>query len=313
MERSGRSRASAPKAQSSIRKPVKARAAQEPGWTTLATVPSGAVTSMARSTPSLFGMSAGKTVFSAVKQAALVTESVALMAPRTCGAVPDQSKAIRSPRLRRVTKRRIGWSKIDAVVVDPVLEVHLAVRKLADRRASHSLGIVGHLVHVDLRRLDAVLLDQLGQLTRGDLAGGELRAQIAEDLHRNADVLLDKRDQCLVEFAAGHQLERRDAQAFLIDLGRVRGIGAGHAAADVGLVRRGRGEGHTLSANEDRLEDEDVGQVHAALEGIVHDEDVVFLDVAFEDLDDPGERRLNRTQVHGHGEPLGHDAPAGVG
>ena len=40
-----------------MRKPVRPRAAQAAGSTTLAMVPGGALTSIARNTPSLFGMS----------------------------------------------------------------------------------------------------------------------------------------------------------------------------------------------------------------------------------------------------------------
>ena len=46
--------------QSTMRKPVRPRAAQAAGNTALAIVPGGAVTSIARNTPSLFGMLAGK-------------------------------------------------------------------------------------------------------------------------------------------------------------------------------------------------------------------------------------------------------------
>ncbi len=53
---SGSNWASAPKMQSVMRKPVRPRAAQAAGSTPFAIVPGGAITSMARNTPSLFGM-----------------------------------------------------------------------------------------------------------------------------------------------------------------------------------------------------------------------------------------------------------------
>ena len=59
--RSGSIRASAPKQQSTIRKPVRPRAAQAAGGTALAIVPGGAMTSIARKNPSLFGIPAGRT------------------------------------------------------------------------------------------------------------------------------------------------------------------------------------------------------------------------------------------------------------
>ncbi len=58
---SGSIRESAPNMQSTMGKPVRPRAAQAAGKTALAMVPAGAVTSIARKTPSLFGMLTGNT------------------------------------------------------------------------------------------------------------------------------------------------------------------------------------------------------------------------------------------------------------
>ena len=77
----------------------------------LAIVPRGAVTSTARNVPSLFGTSAGRRERMAVNEVAWVTDRVALIAPLTCGELPAQSKAMRSPRLRTVTKSRMGLPK----------------------------------------------------------------------------------------------------------------------------------------------------------------------------------------------------------
>ena len=56
MTLSGSICASAPNMQSIMRKPVSPRAAQAAGSTPLAIVPGGAITSIARNKPSLFGM-----------------------------------------------------------------------------------------------------------------------------------------------------------------------------------------------------------------------------------------------------------------
>src|ERR1051325_2507602 len=58
--RSGSILASAPNMQSTMRKPVRPRAAQAAGKTPCATVPAGAVTLIARETPSLGGMFCGR-------------------------------------------------------------------------------------------------------------------------------------------------------------------------------------------------------------------------------------------------------------
>jgi len=98
-----------------------------------------------------------------------------------------------------------------------------------------------------------------------------VRAQIAEDLHRNAHVFLDHRPDGVVAHAPVEQLQRRDAQAFLVDLGRIRRIGARHPAAHIGVVTNGGGKGDAPVFGIQGLKDKDIGQVHAAVERIVHD------------------------------------------
>src|SRR2546422_2527186 len=74
--RSGSIIARAPKTQSTMRKPVRPRAAVAAGSTQLAIVPGGAMTCTARWKPSLFGISAGRTDLMPVYVAAFVYESV---------------------------------------------------------------------------------------------------------------------------------------------------------------------------------------------------------------------------------------------
>ena len=70
------------------------------------------------------------------------------------------------------------------------------------------------------------------------------------------------------------------------DLGGLAVVGAGRAAADVGLVRAIAGEGDQAVADEDRRGDHPVGQMVAAGNiGIVHQEDVAFGDVVAERRD----------------------------
>ena len=136
---------------------------------------------------------------------------------------------------------------VDAVVVDPVLEAPLAVGQLLERRARQALGVVDRLAHVERGLPGSVLRHQLGELLLGDVAGGELRAQVAEHLHRQAHVFLDEGHERLVQHAGLVHLERRDAQALGVDLGRVGGIRAGDAPADVGVVANGAGEREPLA------------------------------------------------------------------
>ena len=202
---------------------------------------------------------------------------------------------------------------VDAVVVDPVLEAPFAVRQLLERGARQALGIVDRLLHVDAGLLGAVLAHELGELPLGDVAGRELRAQVAEHLHREADVLLDEAHQRLVDLARLVELERRDAQALGVDLGGIGRVRPGDPPADVGVVAHRAGEREPLALVIERLEDEDVGQVHAAVERVVHDEDVARRHVVAVVAHDRFHRRGHRTEVPGEREALCHELALGVG
>ena len=202
---------------------------------------------------------------------------------------------------------------VDAVIVDPVLEAPLAVGELLERGPRQPLGIVDRLLHERLGALGAVARHQLGELLVGDVAGRELRAQVAEQLHRQAHVLLDDGHEGLVDLAGVVELHGRDAQPLGIDLGGVGGVRAGHPAADVAVVADGAGERQPLARVEQRLHDEDVGQVHAAVEGIVHDEDVARRDVVLEAAHDRGHRRRHRAQMARQRQALRGELAVGVG
>ena len=88
-----------------------------------------------------------------------------------------------------------------------------------------------------------------------------------------------EREEGLVARALIVEAERRDAHALLVDLGGIGGVGACHTAADIGVVADRGCEGQAVVPVEDRLEHEDVGQVHAAVERVVHHEHVVGMDV----------------------------------
>ena len=54
-------------------------------------------------------------------------------------------------------------------------------------------------------------------------------------------------------------------------------VQAGRAAAEIEMVRHRGTEAHDPSADEDRREDEDIGDVLAALKGVVVDQKIAFL------------------------------------
>ena len=145
------------------------------------------------------------------------------------------------------------------------------------------------------------------------MAGRELGAQVAEELDRQADVLLEERHDGLVDLAGLVELHRRDAQTLGVDLRRVRGVRPGDAAADVDVVTDRAGEGQPFALMIERLDDEDVGQVHAAVERIVHDEDVAGDHVVLEMAHDRFHRGRHRTQVSRQGQPLRRELAVGIG
>ena len=186
-------------------------------------------------------------------------------------------------------------------------------RSSASAAPGHALGVVEHLVHHRARGAEAVAGDLGADLALGDLAGRELGAQIAEHLDGDAYVALDQAPQGLVALPAVEQLHRRDPQPLLVDLGRVRRVRAGDPAPDVSLVRGAARERDALAVHEHRLEHEDVGQVHPALEGVVQGVDVALAHVVVVAVEDRGKGGPHRAEVHRQGEALGDDAAPGVG
>src|SRR5213592_1110620 len=136
-----------------------------------------------------------------------------------------------------------------------------------------------------------------------------LGADVAEHAHRHAHVLLEQAEERLVRLALVVHLHGRDAQPLLIDLRRVGRIRSGDAPAHVGLVADGRREGEALALEEDRLQHEDVGDVHAAFEGIVQTVHVARLHAIPVARDRCGQGVGERREVGGQGKSL-RDRPA---
>jgi hypothetical protein len=74
----------------------------------------------------------------------------------------------------------------------------------------------------------------------------------------------------------------------------------------------GRGKAESLTIDENRLEDEDVGQVHPTFERVVHQEDIAGRHVAAEPLQDGLEGGRDRTQVTRQGQALRDQPPVAI-
>ena len=196
--------------------------------------------------------------------------------------------------------------RAEPVVVHVVGELPRAVGQALDLGPRQALRVVDDVRHVALEVLQAMLLDQPENVPLALPQRRYLRLDVAQHLVGYPDVLLDDPPHGLVELPLFVQLQRRQAQAFLVDLGVVTGVAAGDAAADVGLMGDHASPPHQQIVHEDRLEDEDVRQMAGALVRVVVGEDVARLDVVAEVGPDGVEGRLHGAHVEGKREPLRH-------
>ena len=128
----------------------------------------------------------------------------------------------------------------DAVVVDPVLEAVGAIGQVGDVGAHLALRIGDHFIEALAEHLAAVFLDQRLDAAVADGKHVGHRRQVAGNFGRQAHVGADERNDGAVQLAFFVQLDRRDDDAFLVDIGRLWAPAAGHVAAHVHPVAGGR-------------------------------------------------------------------------
>ena len=145
--------------------------------------------------------------------------------------------------------------------------------------AHHTFGVVLEGVHLTGDAVAAVFLRGGEQAAFADAMGGDLGGEVAPAFVRRADVGEDQVEGFVLDLAAPKKLDRRDPEAFLVDLAG-KGHRAGRHAADVGVVGAG-GEvvgGFGIVGGEDSGDGRDVRQVRAAAEGVVENDDVAGVD-----------------------------------
>ena len=146
--------------------------------------------------------------------------------------------------------------------------------------------------------LRTIAVDQGGEpLLTGRERGG-LGLDVADALVGNADVGQDDGQDFLVHLALLEELHRRQAQAFLLDLGGAGRETARHHAADIGPVAGIGQPGEQLPPVEERLHEAHVHQMGATEIGIVDDEHVARIDLAGIVALHPLDHRLGR-ELHG--------------
>src|SRR5207248_2948289 len=98
------------------------------------------------------------------------------------------------------------------------------------------LRSVKDLVHRAHDRLRPVLVEERAQAALAGLRRADHGAQVAHEVVRVTDVRRDHLQHVVAQRARVVELERRDPEALLPDLGRARVVGAVGRAADVALV-----------------------------------------------------------------------------
>ena len=160
-----------------------------------------------------------------------------------------------------------------SAIVEHVLEAVGAVGHGGDAGAHLALGVVQQRLAGREHRRGAVLRAQRLEALHAEPVRRHLRAQIGQALARHLAVEQDQVQHVLLQLAGAVEPDRRDAQAFLVDVG-VAAIG------EIGVVRDIGRPGDERAVDEDRLGEHDVGQMRAAAGiGVVADEDVARPDV----------------------------------
>ena len=177
-------------------------------------------------------------------------------------------------------------------------------------RRIRPLGAVHQLRDGVADRRGAVARDQLSDALGGLPAGPEHRLEVATSLARPAHVAEDQVERGLVRPAAIDDPDRRDADAFLEDLGRAAREAARAHPAHVTPVRAHDGNTNMLAVREERIDHRHVVEVSPAGVGLVVQEDVARVDVVAEllphRLHRPGDRHDVERMIlpPGHGDDL---------
>ena len=174
--------------------------------------------------------------------------------------------------------------RVLAQSVEEVLAHIHAIGQFADRLPHHRLRVRVQSLHIG-GKVGAVALDERDQSFLGSRARGDLRAQVSQHLHGLSRIGLDQAEQGAVGIATLVQSHQRDAQALLLNFRGVDRDAPRHDAAEIGVMRNGRGIADQSIGEEDRLQNINIGQMlPAGAIGVVGDEDVAGLEVLAEPL-----------------------------
>ena len=175
-----------------------------------------------------------------------------------------------------------------------------AVGDGADNGARLLFGVVEDALNAlqEIRRAEAG--DNLVDLAFSDVDRSDLRFEIAPVLFRHAHVQPQDTRHILVQFAVADNLQRRNADALLHDIGQGARQRGGHRAADIGVVNMADHEAEDVAAVKDRLPDMNIGGMSGdvARIGVVGNADVAFVVM----VDQRQHRRIVDAAVPGRAE-----------
>ncbi len=178
-----------------------------------------------------------------------------------------------------------GRARREAVVMGCRQAMIDAVRNVADLGAHLLFGGVVEVLQVGVEAVPAVTRDQLDQFPIADRAAAHGGLDVLLD-DGEADVAENQIPDILALLALLMELHRRDAQRFLPDFRGAGVVGAGHRAADIGLVAVDGREADQPLAEKDRPDDLDIGRLVAAGERVVVDDHIARIQAALEVGDD---------------------------
>ena len=146
-------------------------------------------------------------------------------------------------------------------------------------------GVADHVVDRAANRLGAVAGDHLLETFHAELGGAHLSAQVADEGRRAVVRLHEVGDVAALDPLL-EDLHRREAHSLRPDVARVDVVAARHGSAGVGVMALDRGDEHHLPLEENRREDVVVGEMTAAVVGIVGDQHIAIVQtVATEEVE----------------------------
>ena len=198
------------------------------------------------------------------------------------------------------------------VVVQEVPELVRAVGDLL-LDGERLLGRVFREIALRLEEgVGAVQGHELADAALADPKGGQHRLDIPQVLLRHPAVRAVQGQEVPVHLPRLHELQGRDLEAFLVQLGEAGRDARRHRAADVGGVDEVPAVGDDSPVHEDRLDEVEIGHVGGqplAVVGVVRDHHVTRFQII-----DPGKRRAHvAIEEAGHPEVgrVGEEPPRG--